>query len=887
MYRSVYAQLYKKIHKKCQFNQLPRKFSFSPLKEGEITDLLKLFRKNGHIISTSCSSFPNHYMNYRNENENILKIFEKLKTRKNFEKFHKLYSETITVEFDYLPENEQNWLFHQYEENFKDVNNPAFIKDSILLLKCEAFDHFMAKKYTTTKRYGSEGCESVNIFYDTIIKECQLNEICNILWCMAHRGRLNTIQLILEYSLTEMFYKFNGLEEFNSDFCKPSLVKNENIPILTGDVLSHLFVTKNFDKKMSDAQLKVHLLPNSSHLEAVNSVALGMARGAQEQTDSLCLQVHGDGALIGQGSVMESLNMSQLDGFRVGGSIHLVINNLLSFTTESFEARSTRYCTDIAKLTSCPVIHVNGYNISGIKKAARLAMKYRNKFSKDIFVELVCFRKHGHNEMDEARFTNPLLYKQIDNKLSIPQYFFEHSKSAFTVDNLNFIKSSVDDYKAELNKSYKDVFSDTFKKTFKTYCKPQFAENVINRYRTGISIENMQTILNCSINYPKNFNIHPNLLKSLIVPKQKMLKKFNNDTKIDWPTAENLAVGGLLLNGFNVRICGQEAGRGTFSQRHAILNDQNTGERFIPFKYLKPGKFEIVNSPLSEFAVLGFEYGMSVQSRNRLVIWEAQFGDFANGAQIIIDAFISSGESKWGQQSSIVLLLPHGLDGMGSEHSSSRLERYLQLSNDLPDSISGDDVNMYIANPSTAAQYFHILRRQMISYIRKPLILMTPKALLKSTEMASPISQFQGENTFQSVLDDPRHNPNSKQNVKCAVLVSGKHFYTLNNERLKWDKNISNQMAILRIEQLCPFPVYEISKILKGYPNVKSYVWSQEEHQNNGPWSFVNERLSNILNLKLIYNGRNVSSSPASGIVKFHKLENEKILTDLYSNLAI
>ncbi|KYM93516.1 PREDICTED: probable 2-oxoglutarate dehydrogenase E1 component DHKTD1 homolog, mitochondrial isoform X1 [Cyphomyrmex costatus] len=790
---------------------------------------------------------------------------------------HATYSGAVGIEFSYLEtEEEREWFAETVERVLAEpLNNETRKTIATEMLKSQAFDNFLAKKFVSLKRYGGEGAESMMAFFHELFKLCALDNLEHAVICAAHRGRLNLLTGLLNFPPEILFCKLQGLSEFS------------DATSCTGDVISHLISSTdlNVDKK----NLHVTMLRNPSHLEIVNPVSMGKTRGIMQTIKEAAysdnedatwsdkvinIQVHGDAAYPGQGVNQECLVLSKMPHFEIGGTIHLIINNQLGFTTPSSRSRSSRYCTDLAKIVSAPVIHVNGDNPEMVVRAARIAFNYQRYFRKDVFVDLNCFRRWGHNELDDPTFTNPLMYKIIQNRASVPDQYAEKLVDVNILTREN-VENIINSHTTWLNKTLKESFKDESRLSTNytgRWAKMKQAEANITRWDTGVELGLLHFIGEKSVQVPSNFAIHPQLLKNHV---QNRLKKIENGNALDWSTAEALAIGSLLYQGYNVRISGQDVGRGTFSQRHAMLVDQFTGAIFIPLNSMvndQTGKLEIANSILSEEAVLGFEYGISIASPFTLPIWEAQFGDFFNGAQIIIDTYITNGEAKWMLSSGLTMLLPHGYDGAGPEHSSCRLERFLQLTNSKENGVDGDDVNIHIANPSEPSQYFHLLRRQMIRDYRKPLIVVAPKILLRHSAAVSPLSDFDLRTSFKAIIGDDRVE---KCNVTKIILVSGKHYYALNNYReTSGDKNV----AIIRIESLCPFPIYELLEEIAKYKHAKTFIWSQEEPRNMGAWSFIKPRFENLCGRQLRYCGRESMASPAVGDGQVHQREANEVI---------
>jgi len=793
---------------------------------------------------------------------------------------NEIYCGNIAYEFMHIPNSdERRWFEYAIEsyqkKNFDHEKKQRFFQ---LLTKSEVFDHFMQRKFGQVKRYGLEGAESLIIALDHLFETSNKDGITEVVLCMAHRGRLNVLTDLLQFSPTTLFHKVKGNSEFSSDVSA------------NGDVLSHLFNSPTLNYG-SEKLLHVSTLPNPSHLEAVNPVALGKARAKQmhlfqEHSEKdcflgdrvMCVQIHGDASFTGQGIVMEALGLSNLPHFTSGGSVHIILNNQLGYTTPATNARSTVYTSDVGKMVNAPVIHVNGDHPEDVAHAAALAFEYRMKFKKDVILDLLTFRRWGHNELDEPSFTQPIMYKHIRSRMSVPKLYEEKIKNEGILQQ-NDIERFRNTYFENLEEhlqaaeSYEPL-ANTLKGNWKNMTLPKESGPIPS---TGFNIETLKTVGIGSVSYPSDMVVHPRLEKYHILGRK---EKINQGKGIDWATAEALAIGSLLVEGYNVRISGQDVGRGTFSQRHAMLVCQDTEKVHIPLNSLSnsQGHLEVANSSLSELAVLGFEYGLSIESPYTLSIWEAQFGDFFNSAQVIIDTYISSGETKWLKQSGLVMLLPHGFDGAGPEHSSCRIERFLQLSNDpfVYSDPSPVNPNIHVVNCTTPAQYFHVLRRQMSRNYRKPLIIATPKTLLRSPLAVSSLEDMKESTQFQPVLAD--HIVSSPENIKRVLFVSGKLYYDLNQQRMKL--SLQNDISIIRIEELTPFPKHEIMNQLSKYPNAKEFYWCQEESQNGGAYSFVSPRLSQLLpqNTLLKYVGRRPSAAPATGIAKVHKQEHAEIL---------
>ncbi|XP_034001906.1 probable 2-oxoglutarate dehydrogenase E1 component DHKTD1, mitochondrial [Trematomus bernacchii] len=793
------------------------------------------------------------------------------------------YCGHLSVETSQLSSlEEREWFADRFEElkkkSFSTEERKQLAK---VMLESQEFDHFLATKFATVKRYGGEGAESMMGFFHELFRHSAFSGITDIVIGMPHRGRLNLLSGLLKFPPELMFRKMRGLSEF------------PETSSATGDVLSHLTASLELDFGAA-RPVHVTMLPNPSHLEAINPVAQGKTRARQQLRQEgdyspednaqpgdqvVCLQVHGDGAFTGQGIVPETLTLSNLPHYRVGGSIHLIVNNQVGFTTPSERGRSSLYCSDVGKMVNCAVIHVNGDDPDEVLRATQLAVDYQRVFRKDIIVDLVCYRQWGHNELDEPFFTNPAMYKIIKTRQSVPDCYSEKliSEGVMTEAERDEIKSQ---HYSMLNDKLSNMTLYTPPLTnlqgrWGDLGEPQAK---VTTWDTGVPVPLLQYVGAKSVDIPEEIQVHSHLRKTHV---QARLQKLEEGNKLDWSTAEALAFGSLLSQGFNIRISGQDVGRGTFSHRHAMVVCQDTNDMYIPLNHISPqqaGFLEVCNSPLSEEAVLGFEYGMSIAQPKLLPIWEAQFGDFFNGAQIIFDTFLTGGEAKWLLQCGMVILLPHGYDGAGPEHSSCRMERFLQMCDSKEEGVDDDRVNMAVVNPSTSAQYFHLLRRQMIRNFRKPLIVVGPKTLLRFSGAASSLTELAPGTSFRPVLGDTSVSAASVQKV---VLCSGKHYYALLKQR---ETSAANQnTALIRVEELCPFPLDALQQEFKKYPNAKEFTWSQEEPQNMGPWSYVAPRFEKQLACKLRLVSRPALPAPAVGIGILHQQQQEAILSATFS----
>ncbi|ORY48503.1 dehydrogenase E1 and transketolase domain-containing protein 1 [Rhizoclosmatium globosum] len=806
------------------------------------------------------------------------------------ERLNRTYAGSVGFEFAHLPNvSERRWCNELVETLYADRKVEVDSQKRILhlLSRSEAFDHFMAKRFPQVKRYGLEGAESMMVVMDELFKLSGEANVKDVVIGMPHRGRLNLLTDLLQFSPKALFNKIKGNSEFPED-----------IPG-AGDVLSH--IAQSVDLKYPSARDPVHvsLLHNPSHLEAINPVSAGKARAKQfdllksitpggnstPECDVgdrvLCVQLHGDSAFAGQGVVMETLALSNLPHYTCGGSIHLIVNNQIGYTTQAQNARSTIYSSDVGKIIDAPVIHVNADFPEDVAVATKIAFEYRNKFRKDVIIDLIAYRRMGHNELDEPAFTQPVMYKHIRGRRSVPKLYEEKlvKEGVVTQQEIDEVRNSYTSFlDSQLEASYDfKPEADTLKGK---WAGMDIARDTTVPVETGVDVETLKQVGVASV-ATHGITPHSRLSKFHITPR---LAKIEAGTGLDWATCEALAFGSLLLQDYNVRISGQDVGRGTFSQRHAMLVDQTDEHVIIPLNHItesQTGKMEIANSNLSEFAVLGFEVGVSWENPNRLVIWEAQFGDFFNGAQIIIDTFLSSSESKWLRQTGLVMLLPHGYDGAGPEHSSCRIERFLQLTDakfDYADP-TPDNCNMHVVYPTTPAQMFHLLRRQMIRNYRRPLIIAGPKTLLRHPNVVSSLSEMGPGTSFQPVLADAP----SPSDAKRVVFLSGKLYYDLVKEREA--KGLVNNVALVRLEEIAPFPWNEVKKTLESYPNATEFLWVQEEPQNQGSYTFIAPRLEQLLpeGAKLRYVGRKTLAVPATGIGARYKAEQAGLIAGAFA----
>jgi multifunctional 2-oxoglutarate metabolism enzyme len=783
---------------------------------------------------------------------NNLAGFEKLTLREILDILYETYTRKVGVEYMHITEQtEIRWLQERIEPHkmqealTKDVQIRALEK----LNAAEALENFIHKKYIGHKRFSLEGAESMIAILDRIISDAADQEVKEIVVGMAHRGRLNVLANIMGKPYEKLFREFEGIID-------PTATQG------SGDVKYHLG-SDSMVTAPSGAQIRVHLSANPSHLEAVNPVVEGMARAIQdglwqELEDKgvnfdkvIPILIHGDAAFAGQGVVAETMNLSQLKGYSTGGTIHLVVNNQIGFTTNPEDARSSHYATDVARMFNCPIFHVNGDDPEACVRVARLALDYRQVFNKDVVIDMMCYRLHGHNEGDDPSYTQWFMYEKIKAQRSTRKVYTELLLRRGDL-NIEGAEKILNDFQTRLNEAFDQT------KDLSAAAK-EVPPAKINQahYDTNVSADDLALAVTQLTHVPADFPAHPKLRRQL----EDRFKQFSEHNKIDWSLGEALAFGTLLMEGNRVRLSGEDVGRGTFSHRHSVLHStQVQGEKYVPLNHIKDGqaKYEVYDSLLSEYAVLGFEYGYSVFDPKTLVIWEAQFGDFANGAQIIYDQFIAAAEAKWGQTCSLVSLLPHGYEGQGPEHSSARLERYLQL--------CAED-NMFVCNFTTPANLFHALRRQMRLDVPKPMIVMSPKSLLRHKSVVSSPQEFTAGG-FQKLI--PSHLGSAKKLVFC----SGKVYYDAVDALEKAGK--SAEVALARVEQYYPFPAEEVAVEIAKF-GVKEITWLQEEPENMGAWRFI-EPCFEAQGIKVHYVGRSAAASTATGISKVHAQQQETIL---------
>ncbi|MFN0126061.1 MAG: 2-oxoglutarate dehydrogenase E1 component [Verrucomicrobiales bacterium] len=781
-----------------------------------------------------------------------------------------IYCDRIGFEFAHIQNAEvRDWLLERIEARPVDAGATPQYKEAVLrwLVEAELFERFLHAKYVGQKRFSIEGGESLMVALQSVLEEGGALGVREIVMGMAHRGRLSVLAAFLKKPLKVL------LHEFSENYV-PVLVAGD------GDVKYHLGyeITR---RTASGHDVIVNLAANPSHLEAVNAVVEGKVRARQralgdtaDRRQVVPLLVHGDAAFAGQGTVAEVLNLSQLQGYRTGGTLHLIVNNQIGFTTMPADARSSAYATDVAKMIEAPVFHVNGDHPLEVLFASRLALEFRQKFNRDVVIDMYCYRKYGHNEGDEPAFTQPHLVSKIKTQPSVATLFRQRliDRQESTTARLDAVYNDVQE---TLNREYLDLreleakgegggsFADATAEL-----QPEYAHDPVV---TGIDPERLRALGLRITEVPDGFRVHPRVRSTVLHRRRKAAE---DGGPFDWANAEHLAFASLLTEGIGVRLSGQDSRRGTFSQRHSYLYDLETRDRYCPLQHLAPdqARYCAYNSLLSEAAVLGFDYGYSLLAKNMLILWEAQFGDFANGAQVIIDQFIAAAESKWGQPSGLVLLLPHGYEGQGPEHSSARLERFLQL-------CAGG--NMQVANLTTPAQYFHLLRRQMKRPFRKPLIIMTPKSLLRDPRAVSTAEEMTGETRFHEVLDDDRPIA-APSRITRLIFCSGKVYYDLQDYR---EENKIKNVALIRLEQIYPFHADRIAEIVAHYPRAnKKWVWCQEEPLNMGAWGFVYPRLEKLSRgANVRYAGRDRSASTAAGSKAVHTREQQRLVEEAFS----
>jgi 2-oxoglutarate dehydrogenase E1 component len=848
-------------------------------KEIQVRNLIYEYRRRGHLKSKTNPirerkdrkpRLELHYFGLSEADLDTVFVagreigLENATLRKIIEKLENIYCRTLGYEFMYVRKPEQlDWIRNKIEAEGYPITLHTEEKQLILRKLNEAvvFENFLHTKYVGQKRFSLEGGENTIPALQIMINKAAELGAEEVVIGMAHRGRLNVLCNILGKTYEQIFTEFEGN-------IPPDLTMGD------GDVKYHMGYASEI-LTPNGVKINLKLAPNPSHLEAVDPVILGYTRSQIDDefngnsSKVIPIIIHGDAAIAGQGIVYEVAQMAHLKGYTTGGTIHFVINNQVGFTTDFEDARSSIYCTDVAKVIDAPVIHVNGDDAEAVAFACKIAVEFRQKFGNDFFIDMVCYRRHGHNESDEPKFTQPVLYNIIakhpnPREVYIKKLIERGDVDAQMAQNLDKeFRSLLQD---RLNQVKQNPLPYTPQKLEQEWehLRRSKPEDFLESPQTGVEMSSLEKVAHALLQLPENFKPIKQI-ENLLKDRKKMLVE---DKLVNWATAELLAFGTLLLEGKIVRMSGQDVQRGTFSQRHAVVKDAETNE---PYNFLKcleseQGKFEIYNSLLSEYGVLGFEYGYAMANPHALVVWEAQFGDFANGAQIIIDQFISAGESKWQRMNGIVLLLPHGYEGQGPEHSNARPERFLQLA---------AEYNMIVANCTTPANYFHLLRRQLAWPFRKPCVVMTPKSMLRHPLVYSPITEFTTENRFKEVIDD-----NTIQNpleVKKVLLCTGKVYYDLLAEKQKLKRN---DVAIVRFEQLAPFPENQADKIVEKYANAK-FTWVQEEPGNMGGWSYIHRVYSKV-NMNVI--ARKFSASTAVGYTKVHETEQRDLVTRAFES---
>jgi 2-oxoglutarate dehydrogenase E1 component len=843
-------------------------------KQSRVIRLINMYRVRGHLLADlnpigwEVLSHPELDLSY-----NGLTVWDldrefltdglpgprKMSLRKVIDILRDAYCKTVGVDFMHISDPDQkHWIQNRFEGQQEDLEREEKLHILDRLNAAESFERFLHAKYTGHKRFSLEGAESVIPMLDALLEAAADDRMIEAVMGMSHRGRLNVLANTVGKPLREIFKEFEG--DIDPDSVQGS-----------GDVKYHLGMTGRFTSRAGN-EMALVLASNPSHLEAVDPVVEGMARAKQDllgegaQDQVLPVLLHGDAAFAGQGIVAETFNLSQLRGYRTGGTIHLVVNNQIGFTTAPKAGRSSTYATDIARMVQAPILHVNGDDPDACVRVMKLAYEYRKRFKKDVVIDLVCYRRHGHNEGDEPAFTQPLMYSKIEERRSVRKLYTEKllNRGELTLEEA---EAALEDFRSKMQHAFEETKGANKAEDIRA-AKPPVPTGVLPPVETGVERQRLDLIHEVMTTIPQGFEANAKLEK-MLAKRADMLEK----DQVDWAGGEALAFGSLLLEGFTVRLSGQDSRRGTFSQRHSVLIDRNTGEEYFPLSHLSEdqARFRTHDSLLSELAVLGFEYGYSVANGDALVCWEAQFGDFINGGQIIVDQFIVAGEDKWDQRSGLVLLLPHGYEGQGPEHSSARLERFLTLA--AEDSIQ-------VAQPTTAAQYFHLLRRQMLRSVRKPLLVMTPKSLLRAPAARSAAAAFE-KGHFSETIDD--FKVGNAADVKRILLCTGKVAYSVMEEREKREA----PAAIVRIEQLYPFPDEQLDEIFARYPNADEVRWVQEEPRNMGAWGFVYSKMARKLwgERKFTVASRAESASPATGSPTVHAQEHEDLLQSAFEGL--
>jgi len=789
------------------------------------------------------------------------------------ERLRATYCRSVGAEFTHVQNpGRKRWLQSRLEET--ENTSPVSTEDRLRILEkvaaAELFERFIHIKFLGQKRFSLEGAEALIPMLDLLVEDAPSHGVTQFVYGMAHRGRLNVLSNIMGRSLEALFSEFEDTPLLDT-------------PFGSGDVKYHKGFTAD-RRTRSGEMVHLSLTSNPSHLEAVNPVVEGRCRAKQTRAGDaegrtiVPLLIHGDAAFSGQGVVAETLNLCHLAGYSTGGTVHVVVNNQIGFTANPAETRSTLYCTDVAKMIQAPIFHVNGDDVEAVIHCTRLAMAYRQRFGEDVVIDLVCYRRHGHNEGDEPSYTQPLLYERIRNLEPLRKIYTRRllELGLLQQEDVDRIESDLNDQlqrALQMIKTRPPELGEAYElhgpwTGFSRTPPPEPVE-------TGVPMDRLAVVAEGLGHVPRGFEVHPKLAPLL----ERRRKVIAENGPVDWGLAEALAMGSLLVEGNPVRLSGQDSSRGTFSHRHAFLVDQTTAEEYAPLDHLTPdqARFEVYDSLLSEAAVLGFEYGYSLADPTTLVLWEAQFGDFANGAQVIIDQFIATAHVKWSRMSGLVMLLPHGYEGQGPEHSSARVERYLQL--------CAED-NMQVTNCTTPAQYFHLLRRQIRRSYRAPLVVFTPKSLLRSPRAISSAEEL-SRGHFQMVLPDPEAE-REPEAVKRILLCSGKVYYDLlERVEARAKEGLRRNVAVVRVEQLYPWPHAVLSDQIQGYPNARTVFWVQEEPANMGAWTFVRERIQDLLGprQKLGYAGRRESASTAVGSMRVHRQQQKDLVDAAFAGL--
>ncbi|WP_343190139.1 2-oxoglutarate dehydrogenase E1 component [Buchnera aphidicola (Mollitrichosiphum nigrofasciatum)] len=869
---NIWSKKFKKIIKKQK--KIKKKKIKYYIKENAYKEIINTYRLHGYKIAkidplgliknSNIIEFDIIKKKYLNINENnfyLKKYFpKKKKIKKIFKKFNKIYCNTIGIEHGHLSKlKEKKWIQYQLEEKFYNYNLSIKKKKNLLknLISAELLEKNLGNKYPGTKRFSLEGSETFIPILKTILNFAKKKNKKYVIIGMAHRGRLNVLINILKKKLSQVFYEFSN-EYHNISY--------------SDDVKYHKGYTR-FIKIKNDDKIVVKLLYNPSHLEIINPVVSGTARAYIDKINNnvkvLPIMVHGDLAICGQGIVQETLNMSQTRGYSTGGSIHIIINNQIGFTTSNKkDIRSSKFCTDIAKMIDSPIFHINADEPESAIYIIKLALNFRDIFKKDVFINLVSYRRHGHNETDDPNITQPIMYKNIYKHKTVTQIY----------ENLLINQKIVDNkYIAKIKKKYNTYFNTKYfiflnisnkKLHFNSFLKENKKNFKKKKYK--VKKKKLQKLAYKINNLPKNINIHLQVKKIYNSRIKMVLKK----ELFNWGAAENLAYAILLKKGFSCRLSGEDVQRGTFAHRHCAIYDQNTNKKYIPLQNItSKEKFNIWNSTLSEAAILAFEYGYSIVNHEKcLTIWEAQFGDFINGAQIVIDQFISSAETKWNQKSNLVIFLPHGYEGQGPEHSSARIERFLQLC---------AEKNMYICIPSNPAQIYHLLCRHMFKKIIKPLIIFSPKSLLRHPLAKSTFKDLLNKKFLNILVEEKKI---SNKLITRVVFCSGKIYYDL---LIQKQKNKNYNISLIRIEQLYPFPKKQLKILLQLYKHINDFIWCQEEPRNQGSWNYIKNILLKIIpyTASLQYIGRPASSTTAVGSLYIHKKQQKKIINQIFSTI--